>query len=52
MGCATLIAGWFYARSGALSYVAMAGIAAISLAAALRLLNTWNGGALVAQPST
>jgi PPP family 3-phenylpropionic acid transporter len=52
MGCATLIAGWFYASSGALSYVAMAGIAAISLAAALRLLNTWNGGALVAQPAT
>ena len=50
MGCATLIAGWFYADAGSLSYLAMAAIAAVSLTAALRLVKTWNGGPLIALP--
>lgn len=51
MGVATLIAGYVYAQAGPLSYVAMAVIAAVSLAAALRLLQVWNGGVLVARPA-
>ena len=49
MGFTTLIAGYVYASSGALSYVAMAAIATVSLIAALRLVQMWNGGVLVAQ---
>lgn len=51
MGVATLIAGYVYAQAGPLSYVAMAAIAAVSLAAALRLIQVWNGGVLVARPA-
>jgi PPP family 3-phenylpropionic acid transporter len=47
MGVATLIAGYVYAQAGPLSYVAMAAIAAVSLGAALRLIQVWNGGVLV-----
>jgi PPP family 3-phenylpropionic acid transporter len=49
MGVATLITGYVYAQAGPLSYVAMAAIAAVSLAAALRLIQVWNGGVLVAR---
>lgn len=49
MGVATLIAGYVYAQAGPLSYVAMAAIAAVSLGAALRLIQVWNGGVLVAR---
>jgi PPP family 3-phenylpropionic acid transporter len=49
MGFTTLIAGYIYASSGALSYIAMAAIAAVSLIAALRLVQMWNGGVLVTQ---
>lgn len=51
MGVATLIAGYVYAQAASLSYVAMAAIAAVSLAAALRLMQIWNGGLLVARPT-
>lgn len=51
MGVATLIAGYVYAQAGPLSYVAMAVIAAVSLGAALRLIQVWNGGVLVARPA-
>lgn len=51
MGVATLIAGYVYAQAGPLSYVAMAVIAAVSLWAALRLIQVWNGGVLVARPA-
>jgi PPP family 3-phenylpropionic acid transporter len=52
MGVATLIAGYIYSWGGALSYVAMAGIAAVSLAAALRLIQVWNGAVLAERPAT
>jgi PPP family 3-phenylpropionic acid transporter len=52
MGMATLLAGYLYAQAGALTYVAMAAIATISLAAAVRLIQVWNGGELVARPAT
>ncbi|WP_051112060.1 MFS transporter [Hyphomicrobium denitrificans] len=51
MGVATLIAGYAYAQAGPLSYVAMAAIAAVSLGAALRLLQIWNGAVLVPRPA-
>jgi PPP family 3-phenylpropionic acid transporter len=51
MGVATLIAGYVYAQAGPLSYVAMAAIAAVSLGAALRLIQVWNGGMLVVRPA-
>jgi PPP family 3-phenylpropionic acid transporter len=51
MGFTTLVAGYVYSSSGALSYLAMAAIAAVSLIAALRLVQMWNGGVLVAQPA-
>lgn len=51
MGIATLIAGYFYAENGPLSYVAMAAIAAVSLAAAVRLMQTWNGSVLIVRPA-
>lgn len=47
MGVATLIAGYVYADAGPLAYVAMAAVAAVSLAAAMRLSQTWDGGVLV-----
>jgi PPP family 3-phenylpropionic acid transporter len=47
MGVATLIAGYVYADAGPLAYVAMAAVAAVSLAAAMRLSQTWDGGELV-----
>ncbi|MGO4683647.1 MFS transporter [Hyphomicrobium sp. 2TAF46] len=40
MGCSTLIAGWVYASEGSLSYLAMAAISAISLAAGLWLVRS------------
>jgi PPP family 3-phenylpropionic acid transporter len=52
MGLTTLIAGYVYACAGALSYIAMAAIAAVSLAAAWRLIQLWNGGVLIARPAT
>jgi PPP family 3-phenylpropionic acid transporter len=52
MGAATLIAGSIYDWGGALSYVAMAGIATISLVAALRLIQVWNGAVLAENPAT
>jgi PPP family 3-phenylpropionic acid transporter len=52
MGVATLIAGYVYAWGGALSYVAMAAIAALSLAAALRLIQIWNGAVLPERSAT
>jgi PPP family 3-phenylpropionic acid transporter len=52
MGVATLIAGFFYAQGGAFAYVAMAAIAAVSLAAALRLIQVWNGSVLAERPVT
>ena len=51
MGVATLIAGYLYTEAAPLSYVAMAVIAAVSLGAALRLIQIWDGGVLVA-PTT
>ena len=51
MGVATLLAGYLYAQAGALTYVAMAAIAAISLAAAVRLIQIWNGRELGALPA-
>ena len=51
MGLATLIAGYLYTEAGPLSYVAMAAIAVVSLGAAVRLMQVWNGGVLVARPS-
>jgi PPP family 3-phenylpropionic acid transporter len=47
MGVATLIAGYVYADAGPLAYVAMAAVAVVSLAAAIRLSQTWDGGVLV-----
>lgn len=47
MGAATLIAGAVYARAGALSYLAMAAIAAIAFGAALRLISVWDGGPIL-----
>jgi PPP family 3-phenylpropionic acid transporter len=52
MGVTTLIAGSIYASSGALSYIAMAAFALVSLLAGMRLIKTWNGGALVSEPAT
>lgn len=52
MGVATLIAGYFYAEAGPLSYVAMAVIAAVSLGAAVRLMQTWNGGVLIVREAS
>lgn len=52
MGIATLIAGYFYAEAGPLSYVAMAVIAAVSLGAAVRLMQTWNGGVLIVREAS
>lgn len=49
MGAATLIAGWLYAPDGAAAYLAMAAIAAISLAAAVRLAQVWRGETLIAE---
>lgn len=49
MGVATLVAGYLYAQVGALTYVAMAAIAMISLTAALRLIQIWDGRELVAR---
>lgn len=49
MGVATLIAGYVYAEAGAIAYIAMAVIAAIALAAALRLMRYWDGNLLAAQ---
>jgi PPP family 3-phenylpropionic acid transporter len=43
------VAGYLYAQVGALTYVAMAAIAMISLTAALRLIQIWNGRELVAR---
>lgn len=47
MGAATLIAGWLYTPDGAAAYLAMAAVAAISLAAALRLSAVWSGETLL-----
>ncbi len=44
MGIATLIAGWFYAQSGAASYFAMTGIAAVAMVASLILGRLWPDG--------
>ncbi|WP_045836308.1 MFS transporter [Hyphomicrobium sp. 99] len=43
MGCSTLIAGWIYASGGSLSYLAMAAISMISLAAGLWLVKSQRG---------
>ncbi len=51
MGCATLIAGWLYAGSGARAYIAMAVIAALALVVARRLVKAWDGGLLVIGPA-
>jgi PPP family 3-phenylpropionic acid transporter len=51
MGIATLIAGYLYTEAGPLSYVAMAAIAVVSLGAAVRLMQVWDGGVLLARPS-
>jgi len=51
MGIATMISGYLYTEAGSLSYVAMAAIAAVSLAAAVRLTHTWDGSVLVARPA-
>jgi PPP family 3-phenylpropionic acid transporter len=50
MGIATVIAGYLYTDAGPLSYVAMAMIAGVSFAAALRLIQVWNGGVLLTRP--
>ncbi len=47
MGCATLIAGWLYARYGGASYFAMVLIAVLALAASLHLKKLWPGTVLL-----
>ncbi|MGQ0457595.1 MAG: MFS transporter [Hyphomicrobium sp.] len=47
MGAATLIAGWLYKPGGAAAYLAMVGVAGVSLAGALALRRTWTGGSLL-----
>lgn len=51
MGVATLIAGRLYAVHGAASYFAMAGVALVSLLAALSLHRRWPGTAVIEDPA-
>lgn len=52
MGVATLIAGYVYTEAGSFSYVAMAAISIVSLGAAVRLMQIWDGGMLAVRPTT